>query len=161
MDLSEFVYRTFFGRLPRDYYTATSRVDVQGTPPASPHSLIQPQLATMIQLKRSLNLSFVFALVLSPSLVYAGLYPTQPVSDTTFHGGGWNEVLWKESGSSAGSTPSLDNLGRLSIDLFVDSYEAVSGCSPFYFHVCCPSPSLELHTHERADRTLPVLPPVC
>lgn len=84
----------------------------------------------LLQAMHSLSTSIAL-LVFFASGIGASLYPTSPVQDTVFHGGGWNDVTWKDPGSA----PSLDDLGRLSIDLFIDRDVAVSGC-PFLYSLC-------------------------
>ena len=50
------------------------------------------------------------------SVTCARLYPTVPVTNTVFHGGDTNTIAWIDDGHS----PSLAELGPLSLDLFVD-----------------------------------------
>ena len=59
--------------------------------------------------------------------VGASLYPTKPIQHTVFYGGAWNDITWKDDKSP----PSLDDLGRMEIDLFVDHGEGVCGY-PFF-----------------------------
>ena len=61
----------------------------------------------------------LLALLLSVTHVQGSLYPTLPVMNTVYHGDQWNRVEWKESRLDTVDV-SLDKLGPVSIDLFVE-----------------------------------------
>lgn len=69
--------------------------------------------------------SFVVLALSSARSSNAGLYPTQPVANTVFHGGEWNTITWIDSSGSDSQTP-LDALGKMQVDLWIDGDAPVS-----------------------------------
>lgn len=68
------------------------------------------------------SLVLIAPLILWTGLVGASLYPTKPVEKSVLRGGTWSNITWRDTEAS----PSLDELGKLRIDLWVD--DSVSGC---------------------------------